>query len=435
MQRITLIFTLTLIVCFAAPARADRPAVELVLEHMERAVLAGNIPDYLKHIATDDPIFLEEQQNWAADLKLHVPTLFDLSIFEPEPVKSPSPDTKPDMKPDTKPAEVSSVRPPVFNDQTGIATFELRMDWTMPNIGRDGKDISRTISYPAIFARVRDAQGDEHWVFKGEEWSSIESSVQMIVNEDSHLVSKAPNRCLFYPGFEDTAANVVAILPEVRAHVDSGFENVIEHVQEVKIYPSMRHLQASIYLSYVDGLSGWNEPGESIKLLASKNSGKDRLRPLLAHEYGHVATFELGEHSNNMPWWVLEGVAELSAERYMSRPDADANKLGVDAKLMVESWAKSGKLAAWADITDFRSTKKDFGGHVYKQGQHMLGYISERFGRSKRNAWIRAMAQGSTIDEATKLVLDMSFTALDEAWRASLPAVEADKSIEDFPPS
>ena len=211
-------------------------------------------------------------------------------------------------------------------------------------------------------------------------------------------LSDAPNRARFFTGFEEVARRVVEVLPEVRAHVDNGFEIVIERVQEVKIYPTMRHLQASIYLSYVDGLSGWNEPGEAIKLLASNKSKEAGLRSLLAHEYGHVATFEYGPRASDMPWWVLEGVADLSAEKFVARSGGyeDApGEYGRDARSAGERWARRGNIAAWNDIADFRATERKWMGHVYKQGQHMLGHVSRQFGRGTRNQWLRAMAQGA----------------------------------------
>lgn len=439
------------------PARADRPAVEQTLRAIEAAVLAGDIEGYLSHVATDDPIFLKEQQNWAADLKHHVPSKFRLSIVDPpppEPAPTPdaratapdSPDNKPDSKPEAEPTH-EGVRPFAFDDAAGTAAFEMRMDWTMTGIGRNKRDLTRTISYPVMFKRVRSADGSapDRWVYAGETWSTIDDTPDPTPRpvpapnaatdpdgKAEHLDtpapaprSAAPNRCRYFPGFEQVSQRIIDILPEVRAHVDEGFQNPITRVQEVKVYPTMLHLQASIYLSYADGLGGWNEPGESIKLLASNRSSTDSLRVLLGHEYGHVATFEYGPHAGDMPWWILEGVAELSAEHFAARrADGSRARRGRDAEQMVRSWARAGELADWADLTDFRTVKPALSGHVYKQGQHMVGYISERFGRAKRNAWLKAMARGATLDDATATTLGVSFAKLDADWRATLPARE-----------
>ncbi|MCC6320720.1 MAG: hypothetical protein IT438_04705 [Phycisphaerales bacterium] len=456
----------------ASQVRADRPAIEQTLRAIEKTVLAGDIEGYLKHVATDDPIFLKEQQNWAADFKHHIPTAFKLSIVDPPPPPPPTPpktaeapsststderkpgEKQPDADADADDDDHDGVQPFTCDDAEGVAIFELRMDWTMTGVGRRSRDLDRTISYPVKFVRAKSvaADGAPRWLYCGEVWAAINDTPKPAAetpeaddDEPSLPRSTSPNRCLFFPGFEDVAKRIIEVLPEVRAHVDEGFENPIKHVQEIKIYPTMQHLQASIYLSYADGLGGWNEPGESIKLLASNKSGKQQLRSLLAHEYGHVATFEYGPHASDMPWWILEGVAELSAEHFNAarreagakNPDAAPPRgrggRGRDADAVVKGWARAGELAAWDDLTDFRTVKSSLGGHVYKQGQHMLGYISERFGRAKRNAWLKSMAQGAKLNDATQTVLGISFADLDAAWRATLPKKE--DAVEDAPAS
>ncbi|QYU68435.1 hypothetical protein J4558_27165 [Leptolyngbya sp. 15MV] len=188
--------------------------------------------------------------------------------------------------------------------------------------------------------------------------------------------------------------------------------DLARRVQQVKVFDSMAHLQQSIYLSYPDALGGWNEPGESIKLLGSEGSSTKMVRVLLAHEYGHVASFEMGEPINDAPWWVLEGVAELAAQRYAGSWTA------VDRT--VRGWAKAGLLSDWALLADFRGEARNHIDRVYTQGHHMVGYVSSLAGRDGRNAWLRAMARGLSLDQATREALGMTFEELDRRWRESL---------------
>ena len=69
----------------------------------------------------------------------------------------------------------------------------------------------------------------------------------------------------------------------------------------------------------------------------------------------------------------------------------------------------------------FRATPPEFSAHVYKQGQHMLRYISARFGLTARNAWLRAMARGRSLDEATREALGLPFADLDIRVRKARP--------------
>lgn len=402
------------------------------MRFMERAVLAGDQPGYLKLVWAEDATLFKEQTNWAKDLALHLPSEFSLAIQEPTP-EAPADDGASGDQKDPKDNKDRKQTPePIFDDEAGIARFEMVMKWTMPKLGREGSDLTRTVSFPTVF-RAKAGQ----WFYAGEDWVEIRSPAhpRPAADRADAPVSSAPNLCRCFAGFEDVGHTVVDVLPEVRAHVDAGFENANPGTQEVKIYASMRHLQASIYLSYVDGLSGWNEPGEAIKLLASNKSGAEGLRTLLAHEYGHVATFLFGPKASDMPWWILEGVAELSAEKFAAERASnrgDKVQPGQDAANTVSRWAKRGRLAPWDKISDFRSTPREFSPHVYKQGQHMLGFISERFGRKSRNTWLRSLAQGAALDPATQAALGLSFADLANQWRASLPPEEPE---EDAPSS
>jgi hypothetical protein len=349
----------------ASCVRAGEPdavpgAIEARLSAMESAVLAGDPAAYMANIATADPEFHTEQRHWADDLKLHVPTAFDLSF--------------------------SGVSDPAHAE--GAEEVRLTMSWTMPG-GR-----ARSVEYPARFV-----DSDGRWLYAGEVWT---------------VVGGDRVEALCAAGLEDQGRGVVEVFPRVRAHDEEGFELTIDRVQKVKLYTSVEHLQASIYLSYVDGLGGWNEPGEAIKLLASEHIGRRGYQALLAHEFGHVCTFEMGPHATSMPWWALEGAAELAAEEFSGNGGAN------DA--YVRTLARTGRLGAWEKLSDFRSTPASDYGLVYPQGHHMLSFISGEWGRTKRNTWLRAMAQGRTIDQATTEVLGLSFADLDTRWRASLDA-------------
>ncbi|MGE3106850.1 MAG: hypothetical protein AB7G11_05035 [Phycisphaerales bacterium] len=366
--RVAMIASVVLCLLPLAAARADKAQIRAVLDEMEKATLAGDKAAYLKHVSAEDAVFHKEQVNWAADFDHHKPVGFKLII------KNDQGD---------------------FGDNE--ARFDLTTQWAMGEDVRGAPE--RTLTFAVVFRKHDDA-----WLYCGEDWQVLEAP---------GVDGAAGARVKFFPGSEAYAQTIIDVLPEVRAHVDKGFEVHIDRVQEVKVYKSMRHLQHSIYLSYVDSLAGWNEPHESIKVLAGPSRNQHEAKILLAHEYGHVCTFEYGDKATDMPWWVLEGVAELATEEF----DPAAADI---ADRMVRGWAKRDRLAPWPDMADFRKTDRKWMGNVYKQGQHMLGYISEQFGRPQRIEWLRAMAAGKTIDQASRDVLKMSFDDLDRKWRESV---------------
>lgn len=351
----------------AAPAddhAQELADIERTVSSMERAVLAADVDGYLANVMKGDKEFETEQLNFAKDLLRKKPDSFDM--------------------------QVSGA---TFTD--GLARAEVQYTWHIPDQRAKG---DRTVKFKGKFVRE-----NTRWLFAGEDW---------VIRDGGNVL------VYFFEGAEEQAKNAEESFKAVQGSVLKGFqlENTAfaEHVQKIKMYQSMKHLQASIYLSYEDGLGGWNEPGESIKMLASGRGG--RLENVIAHEYGHCATFSLGPTSNDMAWWVLEGVAELSAEPY------GGGRAGV--KRRIEGLARRDKLPSWPDLSDFHTIKQENYGLVYTQGHHMLGYIEDTFGNTKRNDWLRAMSTGATMDEASTKVLGRSWDQLAAEWRAALPAPE-----------
>lgn len=370
---------------------------------MEQAVLAGDPDAYLKHVAQDDAVFWKEQQNWAKDLRLHKPVEFTLAIVEPEPADAP-PEAQADAdapKPDDPP-----LAPTLANTfAQDRAAFRLAMTWTMgDDVGGAGLK-PRTVAYPVSFIRSGDA-----WLYQGETWSTELGSP---APQTPDAPAYAGVRVRYASGLGGAAKAVVEAMPLVRRKVDALFDQPIHRAQEVKLYASMLHLQASIYLSYIDSLGGWNEPGEAVKILTRSKTSADRLHTLLGHEYGHVATFELGPKASDMPWWVLEGVAEFSAGAVK---DAE----GKSADRAVLAWHKHAKLAPWDKLADFRGIDPALTRHVYAQGEHFVRWFSARYGQAARNRWLRLMAEGQTLDEATRASAGLPFAEADALWRADV---------------
>ncbi len=358
----------------AAPAdthEQELADIERTITSMERAVLAADVDGYMANVLKGDPEFEQEQLNFAKDLLRKKPDAFDIQITAPE-----------------------------FSD--GLARTKMTMVWHIPDQRAEG---DRTVSFDIKFVRE-----NTRWLYAGEDW----------------LIHDGGSVLVYYPkGGEERAKAAAESFEAVRASVVEGFElqgTAFEsHRQKIKMYRQMQHLQASIYLSYEDGLAGWNEPSESIKMLAS-GRGRD-MKNVIAHEYGHCATFALGPAANDMAWWILEGTAELAAEPFTGG--------GRDrVKASMERTAKRGKLRSWPDLADFHTIKQEDYSMVYTQGHHMVAFIDEQYGRTKRVGWLRAMSNGATLDEASREALGLPWDELDNAWRAALPAAEAEPKPE-----
>ncbi len=358
------------------PAAAVRAEIEGVLAGMEGSVLAGAPDDYMRFVAGDEPRFFMEQQAWAADLKKHRPTAFDLAIG---PAREEGRDS---FGPDR-------------------AAFVLVMSYSMDVGAASGLADGARASWPAAFVkRDPDADGPEpaRWLYAGEEWQE-QGARGFIVK--------------YFAGAEDTVRDVIEAFPVARAHVNKEFGIDLADTQIIKLYDDMEHLKATVYLSMPDTvLGGWNEPGESIKFLTRYAHDVPGWTRAFAHEYGHVATWELGPQLREAPWWVHEGVAELAAEAFMG-------ERGRNDKL-IRVMASQGQLTAWDQIADYQTAPQGLKLMAYHQGHHMVGYISDRWGRAELNAWLRRMGRGESLDEATRGEFGMSFAELDAAWRGTL---------------
>ncbi|GAB4383403.1 MAG: hypothetical protein Kow0022_03140 [Phycisphaerales bacterium] len=350
------VVVLSSLACAAEPLPADPgPTVQRMVE----AVLSGDPESYLACIDRSDPVFVREQENWAHDLMTHRPATFAIELSEQDRIIHPD----------------------------GSLTVPLEMTWRMQEAKRD-----RRVAFTARF--VPDGP---QWRYAGEQWVRVRApGVEVLVE----------------PELRTLGLHIASVLPGVRRHIDGMMRAQVDRVQQVKVYRSMEHLQQSIYLSYADPLSGWNEPGEAIKLLGDDDQSGQHLRSLLAHEYGHCATFHLGPHATDMPWWVLEGVAEYCS--------ASVTGDSSQALRRVRRWAESDRLRDWNQLADFRGEAMNHQAYVYTQGHHMIEFLANRFGFDQVVQWLTAMARGESIQSATSLVFHQTWDEIDAQWRQSL---------------
>jgi len=352
---------------------ATPPEIEAVMSAMERAVLSGDADQYMAHVDGENKFFVQEQSEWAKDLKANTPELFDLSADEQAPARA-------TMAGSDAPAEFTADH----------AFMPLTIVWKLAG------EPEQRVRFPAAFYKR-----DGGWKYAGEHLEELA--------KDGFVIR--------YPkGHEDTATMIAEAFPIAKAHVDKGFGITNNRIEHIKLYDSQSVLQMSVYPSMYKTdltLSGWNEKGESIKFATWYTDSVAGWTKAFAHEYGHVATWELGSKAKGLAWWLAEGAAELAAEDFPP-----------NTRERVHRWAvrrnAEGTLAQWSDITDYRTTKRELRSHPYHQGHSFVGYVSDRFGRDKRNAWLAALCDGKALDIASSEVLGESFANLDAGWRSTL---------------
>lgn len=359
--------------------------VHQVIDAMESAIARADIGAYMSLIDPSDPVFATEQRAWISDIKSHTVEDVQINIAWNEPVR-------------------------ILDD--GSASAPIEITWHIQN-----EELNRHFTYLAKFEPVASSSGQ--WVFAGKAW-------------DINLLDQPAVRIYADQQHEEIALLAQSRVPEITDTIAKNMGRDLSkgnlHEIVVKVYPDMESLQSSIYLSYTDPLSGWNEPGESIKILGRSRLPQSRLDPLLAHEIGHAVSFEFGPKINEAPWWTLEGIAEVASGLFRDSWDSRNTRI---VKL-----AKENDLRDWSLLADFRGEANNHARHVYLQGWSMIDYIDRTFGTDKRNAWFEHLGVGASLNDASQTALDITFEQLDAQWKQSLldwqpPQESDDVKVED----
>ncbi len=350
--------------------------VRSVVDSMQSAIDRLDSGAYMAQINPSDPVLATEHRAWFAEL--FVAPVDDLRIkIDPE--------------------------IEIILEDDGSIVAPIVYTWRVPS-----EDSPRRYDMPARFEPIGASHGQWHFIGRAWDIAMTDTPGVRIYCDEEH---------------RDIAELAIQRVPEIRdaIAIDMGIDPTKGDLHEVvvKVFPKMSELQASIYPSYTAGISGWNEPGESIKILGRDEMGLDRLDPLLAHEIGHAVSFEFGPEINFAPWWTLEGIAEVAAGLFRDSWDRKNQRI---AKL-----AQSDNLREWDLLADFKGEAVNHGMHVYLQGWSMVDYIDRTFGKDKRNAWFTRLGHGDTLDQASRSALGIAFDELDAQWHASLMQVEIEK--------
>lgn len=352
------VFVLSGFSCADAPPETPQEKVERVVASMNAALSSGDAPGFVGRVNPLDPDLIEEWRYWineAGDDRV--------------------------SRPAVRLSSITSVAP-----QEVTAALELR--WHL-----DGERVTQRID--ARFVPIGTPQGD--WAFAGRVWVVDESAGGLRVLAD-----------------EVCAEHASIVLERTGAMLDRARGTLgIDTTRPltVKLYGSAGDLQRSIAPTYTHPVSGWSEPGQSVKIHVSPGTHPDRLIEVLAHELGHFVSFAHGEAIRSAPWWALEGAAELVSDPYKGVP-VDKRQRAVG--LLVSN----NDAVAWDDLRSFDDETMSRALYVYTQGWSMVRYIHDTHGRDGLGDWFERLGEGETLDDATRGALSMGFRDLSAAWRA-----------------
>lgn len=360
------------VACADSPLPADAIEsirVNQVISAMESAIAKADIGAYMALVDPSDAVFATEQRAWITDLQSHPVDDVEITIAWSEPVR-------------------------LQSDGSAIAPIEIA--WHV-----EGEELDRHFAYQALFEPVGAVNGQ--WIFAGRAWDIFDGDTPGVRVYSDYVHEELAYLC---------ADRVEHLRDKIAENMGFDYSQTEPKEVVVKVYPDMSSLQASIYLSYTDRLSGWNEPGESIKILGRENYTTERLDPLLAHEIGHAVSFEFGPEINLAPWWTLEGIAEVASGLFRDSWESKNKR--------IVNLAKKDDLREWSLLSDFRGEANNHAMYVYLQGWSMIDYIDRIHTIEKRNLWFAQLGEGATLEEASVSVLGITFEQLDRKWNESL---------------
>lgn len=340
-------------------------AIARLLGQMQSAILTRDAAAYLALVDLEaDPTFGLEHTRWVEDWDSGPANLLQFAL---------------------------SLRNLAVNDAGTEAVGDLTMTWSTLVDMR----VSRGADYPARF--TRDAAG--RWRYAGEVFALSAATEHFDV--------------LAMAGLEAELEEVTGYLPDVHARVTTALDHTPAGRQVIKLYSEPWALVATTRLSLTQPISGWNEPGEALKLVGA--AARDEIT--LAHEFAHYVTFDLaGTTRGSYPWWVAEGLAEFAASGFWTGAERLARIAAVQER------RRTAGLVAWDALAVFEETPESLWPYAYQQGYAFVRFVEETYGAAARHAWVRGMAAGDTLEAATQAAFGVSFQEANAAFLAWLDA-------------
>ncbi|MCP2015814.1 hypothetical protein L1280_002991 [Deinococcus sp. HSC-46F16] len=275
------------------------------------------------------------------------------------------------------------------------ATATLDLVWT-----RTPGEVRR-VSLPVRLVRV-----GEVWRYAGEAFTPVKTETGSLL-------------ALNVPGLAEKAAVLAPLLSRAAREVQRVLGLTIPADAVVKVYPDAERLSASVYPS-LQPVSGWNEPGEAIKLVLPggppAQAEASALR-VLTHEFTHLAVgLAAGPGGDKrIPWWLHEGLANFAARAFVPESGWRAWQARVNA------YARAGWVPL-SELADFPAVSEDRWDHAYRQGLGAVEFLAARLGGDAPWRLAQAFAQGGDWDRAARALGFASFAALEAAARAWLAA-------------
>ncbi len=355
----------------ATPANALEVELHRLVARLENAMLAGDYDTFMSYMSQRDPVLVADYVAWARDWTENPLRYVDLTVFNIE--------------------EVSPTE----------ATARFTLLWSLAGRQGDGSSGGTTIS--ALFYK----EGDQ-WLFGGENWHSFDiENVRFYYFSDA-MVENQPQ-----------ADDVAEYLADVYFGVTREFNFAPDKMAHIKMYESGPMLQTMTRIS-IPLITRWNQPGESIKITLGPENTAPR-ETYIGQQYTRFVLYAMsGDQPDHYPWWVAEGTVQYGGSRFNTLSQRNRTIKNV-AAVAVSTEEDAPQLYDWSALIQAPAAETpELAQLALDQAFTMIHYITETYGPEARNAWLQAIAGGTSLDKATESELGVKLADLQTQWHAWL---------------
>lgn len=230
--------------------------------------------------------------------------------------------------------------------------------------------------------------------YRGFEWSILKSEYFDIY---------------YYEGEEFLAERIALLADASYDTLSRYFSHELSTRIPIMIYRSQNEFQqTNITLELLgEGVGGFTELYKNRVVLPFTGSYEE-LRHVTMHELTHVFNFDMlyggllqsvfaRQYAYSLPLWLLEGLTEYASEHW----DAEAEMVVRDATI------NGYYFNLYQDVHGYLA---------YKQGQSVIRYIAERYGREKLSDILQSITAARNLDKALVSSIGVSTQGLSEAW-------------------
>jgi hypothetical protein len=210
----------------------------------------------------------------------------------------------------------------------------------------------------------------------------------------------------WYQGSNSFADQLLKAAVDARATLEQDTGVILDKPVSLYIYANYADLRGSI-VSPEAWTGGVAYAGFNIISIGISSNNLDWGKGAVAHELGHLITHQVtvSPYGSGLPPWLDEGLA-MHAEG--PQPDSDKGAL--------KKAISDGTIATLQSLSSpFPADAKE-AFYAYAESRSVIEYLVSNFGKSKINALLVTLNDGSSMDDALMKIYGFDLSGLGKAW-------------------